>query len=208
MATYEYNDKIKFSFPAGFILEREENDEGEEVVKIFAGEYEDDDGDTYYSFQCQITELEYDPDDMDEDDITSENLFDKVTDRLEDAKKVKVANTPETYFMSKAIPFQIFDRVMKMFSAITIVRTSDWGGINILSSNRFNDEDPDENATIYKNVFEVLKAIRVDDKKIPLENISPEIIQDVIESSLEFDSEAIDVSPNIRFNITTENETS
>ena len=77
MATYEYNDKIKFMLPAGFILEREENDEGEEVVKILAGEYEDDDGDTCYSFQCTITELEYDPDDID-DDITSENLFEKV----------------------------------------------------------------------------------------------------------------------------------
>lgn len=207
MATYEYDDKLKFVFPSGFMLKREENDEGDEVVKILAGEYEDDDGDTCYSFQCQITELEYDPDDMDEDDITSENLFDKVTDRMEDAKKVKVANTPETYFMSKAIPLQIFGRVMKMFGAITIVRTSDWGGINILSSNRFNDDDLDGNATICKNVFEVLKAVRVDGKKIPLENISPEIIQDIIESSFDFDSEAIDVSPTIKLNITTGNET-
>lgn len=207
MATYEYNDKVKFVLPAGFMLEREENDEGEEVVKILAGEYEDDEGDTCYSFQCQITELKYDPDDMDEDDITSENQFDKVTDRMEDAKKVKVADIPETYFMSKAIPLQIFGRVMKMFVAITIVKTSDWGGINILSSNRFNDDDPDENATICKNVFEVLKAVRVDGKKIPLENISPEIIQDIIESSFDFDSEAIDVSPTIKLNITTGNET-
>jgi hypothetical protein len=121
VATYEYDDKVKFVLPAGFMLEREENDEGEEVVKILAGEYEDDEGDTCYSFRCQISDLEYDPDDMDEDDITSESLFDKVTDRMEDAKKVKVANTPETYFMSKAIPLQIFGRVMKMFGAITIV---------------------------------------------------------------------------------------
>ena len=206
MATYEYNDKVKFMLPAGFILEREENDEGEEVVKILAGEYEDDDGDTCYSFQCTITELEYDPDDID-DDITSENLFEKVTDRMEDIKRVKVADAPETYFLSKAIPLQIFGRVMKMFGAITIVRTSDWGGINILSSNRFNDDDLDGNAEICKNVYEVMKSVRVDGKKIPLDNISPEIIQNVIDSSFDTDSDAIDVSPTIKLNITTGGET-
>lgn len=77
MATYEYNDKLKFVFPSGFMLDRSENDDGDEVVNILAGEYEDDEGETRYAFRCQLTDLEYDLDDMD-DDITSENLFDVV----------------------------------------------------------------------------------------------------------------------------------
>ena len=42
MATYEFNDQIKFLLPSGFMLTREENDDGEEVVKIISGEYEND----------------------------------------------------------------------------------------------------------------------------------------------------------------------
>ena len=37
MATYEFNDQIKFLLPSGFMLTREENDDGEEVVKIISG---------------------------------------------------------------------------------------------------------------------------------------------------------------------------
>jgi hypothetical protein len=36
---------------------------------------------------------------------------------------------------------------------------------------------------------------------IPLDNISPEIIQNVIEASFDCDNETIDVSPTIKFNI-------
>ena len=54
MATYEYNDKVKFILPAGFILEREDDEDGEEVVEILAGEYEDDEGNTSYKFKFNI----------------------------------------------------------------------------------------------------------------------------------------------------------
>ena len=37
MATYEFNDQIKFLLPSGFMLTREENDDGDEVVKIISG---------------------------------------------------------------------------------------------------------------------------------------------------------------------------
>lgn len=195
MATYEYNDKLKFVFPSGFMLDRSENDDGDEVVNILAGEYEDDEGETRYAFRCQLTDLEYDLDDMD-DDITSENLFDVVTNRFveEGARKIKVADDPETYFISKPIPLQIFGRVMKMYGAVTVIRFSDCTGINFISSNTYKDDEPEENAKVCEGVYEVLKSIRIDGKKIPLDNISPEIIQKVIESSFDCDSETIDIS--------------
>lgn len=203
MATYEYNDKLKFMFPSGFMLDRSENDDGDEVVNILAGEYEDDEGETRYAFRCQITDSEYDLDDMD-DGITSENLFDVATDRFfveEGARKIKVADDPETYFISKPIPLQIFGRVMKMYGAVTVIRSSDCTGINFISSNTYKDDEPEANAKVCEGVYEVLKSIRVDGKKIPLDNISPEIIQKVIESSFDCDSETIDISPTIKFNI-------
>jgi hypothetical protein len=140
------------------MLAREENDEGDEVVNILAGEYEDDEGETCYAFRSQITDLEYDLDDMDEDDITSENLFDVVTNRFvaEGAKKIKVADDPETYFISKPIPLQIFGRVMKMYGAVTVIRFSDCTGINFISSNTYKDDEPEENAKVCENVYEEL----------------------------------------------------
>ena len=54
MATYEFNDQIKFLLPSGFMLTREENDDGDEVVKIISGEYENDDGETCYKFSCNV----------------------------------------------------------------------------------------------------------------------------------------------------------
>ncbi len=54
MATFEYNDKIKFMLPAGFIFSRDEDDEGNEVVSILTGEYEKDEGETNYEFNCSV----------------------------------------------------------------------------------------------------------------------------------------------------------
>ena len=86
MATYEFNDQIKFLLPSGFMLTREENDDGDEVVKIISGEYENDDGETCYKFSCNVTVNEFDPDDVD-DDITSANLLDKLAERMEDSRR-------------------------------------------------------------------------------------------------------------------------
>ena len=54
MATYEYNKELKFILPPDFIFSREEDDEGNEMVKIQSDEYENDDGETAYHFTCEI----------------------------------------------------------------------------------------------------------------------------------------------------------
>lgn len=206
MATYEFNDRIKFLLPSGFILTREENDEGEEVVKILSGEYENDDGETCYKFSCNVTVNEFDPDDVD-DDITSANLLDKLAERMEDSRRLKLPGTPEAVFINKGTPISIFGRLLKMFACICLVRTSDWSTLQLVSVTRMNDDEPEENSVVYENMYEVLKAVRINGKKVPVESVSPYMLQDALELSFDENGEAIDVSPKIQFNFTSGDET-
>ena len=122
MATYEFNDRIKVLLPSGFILTREENDEGEEVVKILSGEYENDDGETCYKFSCNVNLNEFDPNDID-DDITSTNLLDKLAERMEDSRRIKLPGKPEAIFINKGTPISIFGRLLKMLTDILFIPT-------------------------------------------------------------------------------------
>ena len=45
--------------PAGYLFSRDEDDEGNEIVNITAGEYENDEGETCYKFTCRISYTEY-----------------------------------------------------------------------------------------------------------------------------------------------------
>ena len=206
MATYEFNDQIKFLLPSGFMLTREENDDGDEVVKIISGEYENDDGETCYKFSCNVTVNEFDPDDVD-DDITSANLLDKLAERMEDSRRLKLPGTPEAVFINKGTPISIFGRLLKMFACICLVRASDWSTLQLVSVTRMNDDEPEENAVVYENMYEVLKAVRINGKKVPVESVSPYMLQDALELSFDENGEAIDVSPKIQFNITSGDET-
>lgn len=206
MATYEFNDQIKFLLPSGFMLTREENDDGDEVVKIISGEYENDDGETCYKFSCNVTVNEFDPDDVD-DDITSANLLDKLAERMEDSRRLKLPGTPEAVFINKGTPISIFGRLLKMFACICLVRASDWSTLQLVSVTRMNDDEPEENAVVYENMYEVLKAVRINGKKVPVESVSPYMLQDALELSFDENGEAIDVSPKIQFNFTAGDET-
>ena len=206
MATYEYNGKIKFMLPVGFILSRDENDEGDEIVSILSGEYENDDGEICYKFSCRVNLNEYDPEEMDED-VNSSNLLEKLAERMEDSRRLKIPGKPETILINKGMPISFLGHMMKMFAFIGLIRFSNWSVIQLVASSSFNDDDPSENALLYENIFEVLKAIRVNGKKLPLEGLSPQSIQDVLELSFDEDGEAIDVSPKLRINITTDDRT-
>jgi len=206
MATYEFNDQIKFLLPSGFMLTREENDDGEEVVKILSGEYENDDGETCYKFSCNVNINEFDPDDVD-DDITSANLLDKLAERMEDSRRLKLPGTPEAVFINKGTPISIFGRLIKMFACICLVRASDWSTLQLVSVTRMSDDEPEENSVVYENMYEVLKAVRINGKKVPVESVSPYMLQDALELSFDENGEAIDVSPKIQFNFTAGDET-
>jgi len=95
MATYEFNNKIKFVLPADYLFSREEDDEGNEVVSITAGEYEDDEGETCYKFTCRVSYTEYDPEEAD-DEFTSDNLLDLLAERMEDSRRMKLPGTPKS----------------------------------------------------------------------------------------------------------------
>lgn len=206
MTTYEFNDQIKFMLPPGFMLTREENDEGEEVVKILSGEYENDDGETCYKFSCNVNLNEFDPADVDAD-ITSANLLDKLAERMEDSRRLKLPGTPEAVFINKGTPLSIFGRLIKMFACICLVRVSDWSTLQLVSVTRMNDDEPEENSVVYETMYKVLKGVRINGKKVPVESVSPYILQNALELSFDENGKAIDVSPKIQFNFTAGDET-
>lgn len=205
MATFEYNDRIKFLLPSGFIFSRDEDEDGNEIVSILTGEYENDDGETCYSFNCRVNYNEYDPADC-EEDITSTNLLEKLAERMENSRRMKLPGTPETILVNKGIPLSIFGHVIKMFGTVGLIRVSDWDVVQLVTSSRFNDDDPESNKAVYENMYEVLKAIRVNGKKVSIDVTTPAQIQDALELSFEEDG-TIDVSPKLQFNFTAGDET-
>lgn len=206
MATYEYNDKIKFMLPAGYLFSRDEDDEGNEVVNITAGEYENDEGETCYKFTCRVSYSEYDPEEADEE-FTSENLLDLLAERMEDSRRMKLPGTPKTILINKGMPLSIFGRIMKMFASISLVQVSDWSVLQLITTGMFNDDDPQENSARYEYLYEVLKATRINGKKLPVDSTSPSQIEEAIQLTFDEDGEAIDVSPKIQFNFTNGDET-
>lgn len=206
MATYEYNDKIKFMLPAGYLFSRDEDDEGNEVVNITAGEYENDEGETCYKFTCRVSYSEYDPEEADEE-FTSENLLDLLAERMEDSRRMKLPGTPKTILINKGMPLSIFGRIMKMFASISLVQVSDWSVLQLITTGMFNDDDPQANSERYEYLYEVLKATRINGKKLPIDSTSPSQIEEALQLTFDEDGEAIDVSPKIQFNFTNGDET-
>lgn len=206
MATYEFNNKIKFMLPAGYLFSRDEYDEGNEIVKITAGEYENDEGETCYKFTCRVSYTEYDPEEADEE-FTSDNLLDLLAERMEDSRRMKLPGTPKTILINKGMPLSIFGHVMKMFASLGLVQVSDWSVLQLITTGMFNDDDPQANSERYEYLYEVLKATRINGKKLPIDSTSPSQIEEALQLTFDEDGEAIDVSPKIQFNFTNGDET-
>ena len=206
MSTYEFNERIKFMLPPGFILSRDEDDEGNEVVSILAGEYEDDEGETKYEFNCRVNYTEYDPAEVDEE-ISVENLLDLLAERMENSRRMKLPGTPKTIILNAGTPLSVFGSIIKMFSTICLVQVDDWAVMQLITTGIHNDEDPGENSKRYENIYEVLKAARINGEKLPVDSVTPSEIEETVQLTFEDDGEAIDVSPKLQVNFTAGDET-
>lgn len=82
-------------------------------------------------------------------------------------------------------------------------KKSDWEVLELVHSKTVRDEDPGKRAAVYEYMYEILKAIRVDGKKLPVDAISPSGIQKAIELTGEEDGETIDLMPRIQAGIST-----
>ena len=206
MATYEYNDKLKFMLPSDFLFSREEDNEGNEICKILADEYETDDGETTYHFSCQVSEitLEYE---TENDKKTPEEILDMIAESKENAKYFKVPGTPHSMFLTMGLHLSLFGRIINMFGLICTVCINEYNVFNIVASGRVNDDEPTENIKIYEKMLTVAKSIRVNGKKLPIEGITAGLLGDTLEPNFDEDGESIDVSPKIKVNFTNGDET-
>lgn len=201
MGTHEYSNEVKFILPSGFVFSREDDGEGDEIIKISADEYENDDGETAYRFSARIMGIHLDPEaetDEDEDAINCDNFLDEVSKSLENSKRLRISTNPDAYYLNKNIPLSLFGRKIKNFSTMLMARVNDYELIHIMAVSTFNDEDDSENDAVYENMFEILKAIRINGKKLQLGTATPQYLRSAVQLSFdEENSEAIDISPQI-----------
>lgn len=114
MATYEYNDKVKFILPDDFFFTREEDDEGDEICGIYAGKYEDEDGETVYRFKCQMADIK-----APADKTNAGEIFDGIVENQDNAKCFKVPGTPYSMFFTSAQPLIFLGHIVKQFFLIS-----------------------------------------------------------------------------------------
>ena len=126
---------------------------------------------------------------------------------MEDSRRMKLPGTPKTILINKGMPLSIFGRVMKMFASIGLSQVSDWSVLQLITTGLFNDDDSQANSERYEYLYEVLKATRINGKKLPIDSTSPWQIEEALQLTFDEDGEAIDVSPKIQFNFTNGDET-
>ena len=190
MATYEFNDKIKFILPAGFHIsegEDDEDDEGNEVVNIVAGEYEDDEGETRHKFSCAVIYSEYDPEEVDEA-FTSETLLDWIAEQREESRRMKLPGTPKTMLFEQSLCISFANiNIIEMSTLLGLVQVSDWSVLRLATVETLAHSQQ-ENSERYEYFYELLKAIRINGKKLPIDSTSPS----QIEAALQFASDEDD----------------
>ena len=176
MPTYNINDKIKLILPSDFDFKRTEDD-GEETLRILYGQFENDNGETDYEFVGTIEYIKYTPEEL-EDGTNKNNFLDVLAERVGDAKKTKLHSKPETMVLNASIA--LFN--LEFISTAALIRVGTWEVIQLTTTNDIYD-DPYKMERIYEFVYEILKAIRINGKKMQLNDITPQSIQESIEDS-------------------------
>ena len=201
MATYEYNDKVKFILPDDFSFAIEEDDEGDEICKIFMGEHEDEDGDTAYRFYCQIIDVE-----APNNKTKAGEIFDEIAENQENAKFFRVPGTPYSMFFTSGQALNFLGHIVKQFFLTCSVIFNKGRVLNIASMGYLDEDDASANLEIYGNMLTVAKSIRVGGKKLPLDGITAQFLESTLSPVFD-DSEAIDLGASIKLNVTNGDET-
>ena len=201
MATYEYNDKVKFILPDDFSFAIEEDDEGDEICKIFMGEHEDEDGDTTYRFYCQIIDVE-----APNNKTKAGEIFDEIAENQENAKFFRVPGTPYSMFFTSGQALNFLGHIVKQFFLTCSVIFNKGRVLNIASMGYLDEDDASANLEIYGNMLTVAKSIRVGGKKLPLDGITAQFLESTLSPVFD-DSEAIDLGASIKLNVTNGDET-
>ena len=200
MATYEYNKNLKFLLPSGFKCLTETDDEGNENFRITAGDYKDDEGEIVHRFNCKIVFVEYEfTDEIEDRKTAAKKVLENVSDGFKNCKKIKLPGNPEAYIISKAMPVSLLGRTIKKFVLVLLILTSETSIAQMISTGNIYEDEPEEELEVYKYMFEVMKAVRVDGKKLNLDGITPQKMKKTLKPVFDESEEALDVTPTIRF---------
>lgn len=173
MATFEYNDKIKFILPSEFSYKRFINNEGEEVNWIVVGESDDSDHSFNLNFTCDVRYIEFGPKDI-PNGAKSENLLDILAERQGCPRRMKLHGKPNTIILDREIPVQlIFGKTLLYFADVVYVQMADWSFLQLIIAGKINKHDPHEYTVRYENIYKVLQSTRINGKKLPIDGITP-----------------------------------
>ena len=139
-----------------------------------AGEY-DDDGATSYNFSCFIEYTQYDPEEKDKN-YTSDDLLEQLSGK----KQLRLPGTPKAILSCVEIDFDIFGRTLYTHMLFGRVQVEDWTVMLLRHSTVYSDDNPANVTEVFLNFYEVLKAIRINGKKLRVENITPSEIEEVL----------------------------
>ncbi len=202
MATYKYDSKTKFVLPSGFEYLVEKDDDGNDIKRIVADKYYDDEGELSYHFMAGINEMEVNY----ENESATLSFKDIAQDMIDGTGRkggrfYVIPGSPQCMFMTIPMPLSIFGVMIKSFALVLIFQEDRHNLIQIVSSSVFNDDEPKENTKIYENIMKLAKSVRIDGEKLPLDELTAKKLQKALELTFNEDDETIDVSPKINLEI-------
>ncbi len=187
MNTYKYNENLQFELPTGLLHFIDKNENGDEMNLICTEKIIDNDGEAEYKNRIDIVKYEIEPGKKSDKDI--EKLF---RQRNAGFGFLSGENPTITYslpgesdavFVSGRFNWEIYG--MQFFNYITalfLVCDDNTGvAINVVNS-RFGEG---RDLSKYQQFIDVIKTIRFNGKKLNTENLTPQILYDKLEKSLD-----------------------
>lgn len=196
MNTFDFNDKIRFLLPDDYNFEQSAPDvDGNMLTAIRADERRDDDGNTYYDFDCRVKLFVHNPNSFGKG-FTSDRLLGTTMENLGKAKFCVLSTKPATNLIHKKVSFPVFGIQYTANSYLCVIQVAAWRVLSLTVTKRDNG-DPDVLVNALSRLMEVAEAVRLNGKKVPFLPIDlPKVVE-----ALDYEDNDIDgiedVTPEI-----------
>lgn len=184
MAKYPSNNELDFIIPPEYHYSKDIGPDGVEILRISYGYDIDTNGEIFYHFNCIASGS--DVSDLD-GEVTSSNMLEALAKKMrekfirnithkdisDDFKTVRLPGKHKTIIESVTVQFPIGDTVEMHFS-FALIQLSDWSVLTMISNSYISKTNFSFSKTQFYNcVYDVLKAVRIDGKALPLDKTSP-----------------------------------
>lgn len=164
------------------VWENEKND-GDMLTCISAGEYVDNNGDLQYRFTCQIDYQEANS----AEGFSSDEILDVLAEGFAAERQFQVFDQPKTIMLNKATPVYepSIGETLNIFGIIVLIQINDWNVGSLIITSRINEADADKNFAVYEFIHQVMSALVVNGKPLPMDRLTPGELKHMLELSSE-----------------------